>query len=70
MRAVGGSVTKGSDDPFMVQELLQTFADDIWVALATVENRRAGRGGCEFCVWGPRGRRGMPADRGHQHTSP
>lgn len=40
MRPVGGSVAKGTDDLFTVEESLQMFADDIGVALSTVEDWR------------------------------
>lgn len=40
MRPVGGSVAKGPDDLFTVEESLQMFADDIGVALATVMDWR------------------------------
>ncbi|MEV0125816.1 DUF6192 family protein [Streptomyces sp. NPDC050703] len=40
LRPVGGSVAKGADDLFTVQESLQVFADDIGVALGTVEDWR------------------------------
>lgn len=38
MRPVGGSVTEGSEDLFTVEESSQMFADDIGVALSTVED--------------------------------
>ncbi|MFJ7416430.1 DUF6192 family protein [Streptomyces sp. NPDC098077] len=40
MRPVGGSVAKGTDDLFTVEESLQMFADDIGVALSTVMDWR------------------------------
>ncbi|GGP73000.1 DUF6192 family protein [Streptomyces sindenensis] len=40
MRAVGGSTARGGDDLFTVEESLQMFADDIGVALSTVEDWR------------------------------
>ncbi|MFF3159895.1 DUF6192 family protein [Streptomyces sp. NPDC057910] len=40
MRPVGGSVAKGTEELFTVEEALQMFADDIGVALATVEDWR------------------------------
>ncbi|WP_037568336.1 DUF6192 family protein [Phaeacidiphilus oryzae] len=40
MRPVGGSMPNGTDDLFTVAESLQLFADDIGVALATVEDWR------------------------------
>ncbi|MEU4507130.1 DUF6192 family protein [Streptomyces sp. NPDC024089] len=40
MRLVGGSVTKGTDDLFTVEESLQMFADDIGVSRKTVEDWR------------------------------
>ncbi|MCX4775370.1 hypothetical protein [Streptomyces sp. NBC_01264] len=40
MRPVGGSVAKGGEDLFTVEESLQRFADDIGVALSTVEDWR------------------------------
>lgn len=40
MRPIGGSVTKGTDDLFTVEESLQMFADDIGVSPKTVEDWR------------------------------
>ncbi|MEV0052477.1 DUF6192 family protein [Saccharopolyspora shandongensis] len=40
MRSYGGSVSKGTDDLFTVEESLQIFADDIGVARTTVEDWR------------------------------
>ncbi len=40
MRPVGGSVAKGTEELFTVEESLQMFADDIGVALATVMDWR------------------------------
>ncbi|MGX1818117.1 DUF6192 family protein [Streptomyces albidoflavus] len=40
MRPVGGSVAKGTEELFTVEESLQMFADDIGVALSTVMDWR------------------------------
>lgn len=40
MRPVGGSVAKGTEELFTAEESLQMFADDIGVALPTVEDWR------------------------------
>ncbi len=61
MRPVGGSVAKGNDDLFTVEESLHMFADDIGVALSTVEDWRwvasrwpAGRSSASRCLSGDR----------------
>lgn len=40
MRPVGGSMAKGTEELFTVEESLQMFADDIGVALSTVMDWR------------------------------